>query len=124
MTTCIASRTLSYEGPDGARRSIDVELGAPALTSQEPRDAWACPFQITGFGPPILREMYGVDAMQALVLALHILPTELRALAREEGGRYLDEPDLGLDHACRVHLEVIDGRVELKGRSISGESEK
>jgi hypothetical protein len=106
MTTSIASQTLAYEGPDGVRRDIGVKLGAPALASREPRDTWACPFQITGFGEPILRAIYGVNAMQALVLALHTLPTELRALARENGGRYLNEPDLGLDHACRVHLEV------------------
>src|SRR6266542_5049272 len=106
MTQSIASRTLSYEAGDGTRRDIHVELGTPALASRDPRDTWACPFQITGFGEPIVRAIFGIDAMQALVLALHTLPAELRALARDHGGRYLDEPDLGLDHACRIHLEV------------------
>src|SRR6267378_332645 len=104
MTTSIASRRLSYEAAYGTRRDIGVELGTPALASREPNDTWACPFQITGFGKPIVHALFGIDAMQALVLALHTLPTELRALAREDGGRYLNEPDLGLDHACRIHL--------------------
>jgi len=106
MTTSIASRTLAYEGPDGARRDIGVKLGAPALASRELRDTWACPYQITGFGEPILSAIYDIDAMKALILALHTLPTELLAMAREDGGRYLDEPDFGLDFACRVYLEV------------------
>jgi len=46
----------------------------------------------------------GIDAMQALTLALHMLPTELEALAREDCGQFLERFDLDLDHACRVHL--------------------
>jgi hypothetical protein len=42
--------------------------------------------------------------MKALILALHTLPSELRALAREEGGHFQDEEDLGLDFACKVNL--------------------
>jgi len=105
MTQSIASRTLSYEGADGISRDVSVELGTPALASQEPRDTWACPFRITGFGEPTIHEIYGIDAMQALVLALHILPAHLGALARDDGGRFLSEFDLGLDHACQVYLE-------------------
>jgi hypothetical protein len=104
-TTSIASRTVSYEGSDGTRHDIGVEVGAPALVS---RDTWECTFQVTGFGTPILHATYGIDAMQALILALHTIPTELCALAREDGGQYLDESDLGLDHACRVHLDIAD----------------
>jgi Domain of unknown function (DUF6968) len=74
--------------------------------SRESRDTWGCPFRITGFGEPIVRTMFGIDTMQALVLALHTLPTELRALARDDGGRYVNEADLGLDQACRVHMEM------------------
>jgi hypothetical protein len=49
--------------------------------------------------------MFGIDAMQALILTLHTLPAELHALARDSGGQFVDEPDLGLDHACRTHLQ-------------------
>ena len=108
MTTPIASRSLLYEAADGIQRNISVELGTPAPDSFEARDTWYCPFQITGFGEPIVRAIYGIDAFQALILALHILPTQLRALARDDGGRFLDESDLGLDYACRVHLEIPD----------------
>ena len=37
------------------------------------------------------RAIFGVDTMQALILALHTLPSEVRALAREEGGHFEDD---------------------------------
>ncbi|HEV8142018.1 MAG TPA: hypothetical protein VGQ77_04125 [Methylomirabilota bacterium] len=42
--------------------------------------------------------------MQALILAIHTLPAEVHALARQEGGRFLDEEDLRIDDACRANL--------------------
>lgn len=106
MTPSIASRVLTYEGPDGRRRDVAVTLGTPVLATREPHDAWACPYEISGFEGPVVRAIYGIDAMQALILALHTLPSELRSLARHDGGKYLNEDDLGLDHACRVHLDM------------------
>jgi hypothetical protein len=64
-----------------------------------------CPYQVQGIGREPVRAAVGIDAMQALVLALHILPTELRAIARRESGSFPDgDEDLGLTHACGVHL--------------------
>jgi hypothetical protein len=44
------------------------------------------------------------DIVQALILAIHTLPAEVHALARQEGGRFLDEEDLRIDDACRANL--------------------
>ncbi len=105
MTAPIASRTLAYKRADGENVQIEVILGMPVPDPHEPERAWVCPFQITGFAKPVTRAMYGIDAMQALILALHTLPTELRALSTDEGGGFLEAADLGLDHACHVHLK-------------------
>jgi len=43
--------------------------------------------------------------MQALVLAIHILPLELRSFVEGEPGHFIDEPDLGIDRACRMNLD-------------------
>jgi len=56
----------------------------------------------------------GVDAVQALVLALHLLPAELRAIAREESGSFLNgDEDLGavsrVRHAFGVTAWPADG---------------
>jgi hypothetical protein len=64
-----------------------------------------CPYQVSCVGDKRVRAAFGVDAMQALVLALHLLPTELRALAREESDSFPDlDEDLGLTRACNMHL--------------------
>src|SRR5216684_667525 len=102
MTALVGSRALSYQCADGSRLQVTVELGTPAQDPDDRSRDWGCPFRITGFGEPIVHTIVGVDAMQALILALHLLPTELEALAREDGGRFLDGSDLDLDHACRV----------------------
>jgi hypothetical protein len=82
-----------------------VHLGKPVVDSTAPRETWMCPFQIVGMGEEPVRAIFGVDAFQALVLALHTIPTTLRSIADEESGSFPDgDEDLGLTHACRVHL--------------------
>ena len=34
--------------------------------------------------------MFGIDSVQALILTLHILPTELQAFARDRAGHFRD----------------------------------
>jgi len=75
-----------------------------------PTRTWACPYEITGFGAPRRRAAFAGDGMKALIFALHALPSELRALAREDragrAGRFLDPEDLGLNDACTTNLDA------------------
>jgi len=48
------------------RKTLVVTLGAP----RKRRRAWACPFHISGIGMVEPRDSYGVDAFQALMMAL------------------------------------------------------
>jgi hypothetical protein len=66
-----------------------------------------CPFQILGTGSGETKAIFGADRLQALILALHILPTELKALIKGENGSFTSagDQDLGLSDACRVHLD-------------------
>ncbi|HEX2573584.1 MAG TPA: hypothetical protein VH877_28805 [Polyangia bacterium] len=63
--TWIATRAL-YEEPGGAE--IRVRLGRPEPVSE---DEWRCPYRVE-LGPPAARTRYahGVDAFQALLMAL------------------------------------------------------
>lgn len=80
-------------------------LGMPVADPEQPSRAWICPFQIIGIRDEPVRAIFGVDALQALVLAIHAVPTELRSIAREESGFFPDaDEDLGLTHACHIHL--------------------
>jgi Domain of unknown function (DUF6968) len=107
MSTVVVTRTLRFRRSDGSEAQIGVTLGTPVPDPRTPTRAWACPYEITGFGAPIRRSAFAADAMKALIFAIHTLPSELRALARGEGaGRFLDAEDLGLDEACRTNLGV------------------
>jgi len=101
----LASKTLRLRTRSAALLDVTVLLGKPVVDSTSPHQAWMCPFQIVGIGDELVRAIFGVDAFQALVLALHTIPTELRSIAREESGSFPDgDEDLGVTSACRVHL--------------------
>jgi hypothetical protein len=89
----LAPRTLRFE--PGHRPAIDitVTLGRPLVDPEHAERAWMCPFQITGIGDERVRAIFGIDALQALLLALHILPAQLRALARDESGSFRQFPN-------------------------------
>jgi hypothetical protein len=100
----LASRTVRFRLNNGQPIRLAVTVGRPVPDPEAPYQDWFCPFQITGVGDEVVRAVFGVDAMQALILALHTLPTELRALARDESGSFPDlDEDLGLTHACKMH---------------------
>jgi hypothetical protein len=62
----IAERRLNP--PDAPGRSIVVSLGKPRKTKGA--DDWRCPFRIDGTGIRKVEYGYGVDAFQALTMAL------------------------------------------------------
>lgn len=71
----------------GLARNILVELG-PITRSES--DA-CCRYKVSGFDETICREIWGLDDVQALQLALGILGTELNRLG--SGGSYSIEGD-------------------------------
>jgi hypothetical protein len=78
----IAERTLELERPgDPDTKTIRVVIGKP-----ERRDGDVCvaSYEIhgPGAGEVVKRELHGVDSMQALESALHVLPIELGAYER------------------------------------------
>lgn len=104
MTSPIATRTLRLQRRDGSEVEVGVTLGMPVPDPRDPTGTWACPYEIKGPVKHVIHAIFGVDSMQALILAIHTLPAELHALARQEGGRFLDEDDLNIDDACRANL--------------------
>ena len=97
----IASKGLLFNRNDGSSIDVAVEIYKPEPVDDQ---TWACAFIIRGFEDDIVRHIVGIDSMQALVLSLHVVPTELRVMAKRAGGRFATDADLGLDHACGVHL--------------------
>jgi hypothetical protein len=99
----VAERRLRIEG----QPTVDVTLrvGLPMPFPPEPPGTFAgyyCPYQIVGIGREKVGYAPGVDAVQALEEAIHILPTELDALRRDHPGlRWEDAPagDFGFTRA-------------------------
>jgi hypothetical protein len=100
LGSVIAERRLRVTGrPD---LDVRVRLGMPQPLPGASYGDYCCPYQIVGVGNEKVRYAAGVDAVQALELALHILPTELDALRQEYPGLgWVDAPDgdYGFSHA-------------------------
>ena len=81
----IAERQLEFRASDGSVHLHDVRLSRPARADVD----WRCEYEISG--PLANKRFYqvGVDAMQALTLALTIIPDELQALERALGGSFV-----------------------------------
>jgi hypothetical protein len=105
----IADRILQFWAP-GSKRSkrVIVRIGAPEYLGR--REDWAVSIEITGPGKDdVLKRRYqGIDAVQALVFALGILPLELRLHASGAGGKltYFGSEDLDF-HTPRYDEEPL-----------------
>jgi len=91
----IAERSLRFT-PHGKRggRKVSVQFHAPARADD---GNWSVLVEIHGPGERrASREIFGVDAVQALVYALAMAPLDIETLARELGGKvtFLGSADL------------------------------
>ena len=88
----IAEREL--EAGDGRPGGVTVRLGRPA---PDPEGDWSCPFQVVGIdGRAEVYAAYGVDALQALVLAIQMIRAQLGSAQARHGLTWLGGDDLGL----------------------------
>ena len=103
----IADRRLTFQADAGWSRDVDVRIGRPIPDPLEADRAWMCPYQIVGLGRDRVVGIFGVDSVQALLLAVHTIPAELAAFMRDPGGRFLhlDHLDAGFLAGCRIALE-------------------
>jgi hypothetical protein len=103
----IAERRLTFEAASGSTKEVVIRVGRPV--QDLPGHAWICPYQLEGLGRGTVLGIFGVDSMQALLLAIHTIPAELNAFAREPGGRFLRNgaPEEGFVNPCRFVLELI-----------------
>ncbi len=69
----IAERTLVL---GNGRRQLRVRLGMPRRVKND----WVCPYQLHGLGRKAVRGAFGVDAFQALMMALESIREDLAAI--------------------------------------------
>jgi len=90
----VAIRHLEFVGSTGVSEPAVVQVGEPVHPAGGP---WWCPYQVKTQSFERTFAMAGEDSMQALILTVHVLSTELKALARQHHGVFKQhgEPDLG-----------------------------
>jgi hypothetical protein len=88
----IARRTLAEEGVTG--RKVVVSIGLPRPDRFSKHGDWECPFLIEGVGESKVETTYGVDSLQALILAIEGVRVRL-----EQTGRnfFWFDPNIGVD---------------------------
>lgn len=79
--TVIAERELSLDDTQNVR----VLIGMPKQQTGD--NNWYCPYQTDGIGSGRVGISYGVDSVQALVLALSMVGAELYCSKEYEAGR-------------------------------------
>ncbi|HZU11067.1 MAG TPA: hypothetical protein VFA02_14270 [Pseudacidobacterium sp.] len=95
----IAERNLTLDS-DGIERVVTVQIGRPYV---EPDGAWFCPFNVLGLAPAGTRRAGGVDAIQALQLALVMIGAELSASSKSL--KWDGEPSTGFP--ASIHDPVL-----------------
>src|SRR3954468_20210562 len=112
----IAECELRFMPDHGEAHAVTVRLGRPVPDPRAPDRSWCCPYQILGTGRDRVFAIFGVDAMQALLLALHTIPVELAAYVRQHPGKVLcrGARDTTWLSGCHMALElagdVLPGR--------------
>ena len=87
-----------YEATDingGAPRKVVLRIGMPRPDPQ-PGGDWVCPVQVVGMGDDDVLEVPGVDAVQALHLAMAMAGVRLTYPPKGTTITWLGGPDLGL----------------------------
>ena len=96
MTEIVAQRKFELSRDDGSATVI-VSFGQPAPIPDNTNGDWYCPWRIEG--PNGTRELFagGVDSLQALLLAISMVRSELKFIIAPNGGlTWLSGSDLGL----------------------------
>jgi hypothetical protein len=92
----VAHRALSEKG--FPQRKIVVSIGLPRR-DQEPGGDWECPFLIEGFGKSKVQKAFGVDSVQALILAIQGIRVNLEQTGRD---LFWLDPQNGADFPLNV----------------------
>jgi hypothetical protein len=85
----VASRTFALNGEE----KVTVLIGKPEKFPDE--DDYFCPYQIVGVGSERVRHAAGVDAVQALQLAMQMIGADLSASKQSGKLTWLGDDELG-----------------------------
>jgi hypothetical protein len=82
MTEVIAERAYEFAPAAGPEESLVVQLGKPTWTTDLPNPAWYCTWSVIRAGTTKTMSALGEDSIQALIIALSALRTDLQLIAK------------------------------------------
>ena len=94
MTEVIARREYDLQTPSGQVKVVAI-LGKPAPMPDFQTD-WYCPWVIEAPDRRLEHDAAGVDSLQALLLAVSALRSDLQQVGRRGKLTYLEGEDLGI----------------------------
>lgn len=122
VTDVTARRVLEFIPNVGPPRRVTIRIGRPRRDRKHVNGDWVCPFDITGISDPYKRWAFGIDGVQALSLAFHIIPAELVRLATNAGGgqfRFLGGDELFFADGCGVLLNyAVDAKIARQSKPV------
>jgi uncharacterized protein DUF6968 len=80
----VAYREYRWRPKKGRRRIVKVELGTPTPV---PGSDWGCRLRITGLPTKFDQGIFGIDAVQALELALQVAGSTVASFVKSRAGR-------------------------------------
>ncbi|WP_175510358.1 DUF6968 family protein [Micromonospora phaseoli] len=98
MGEIIAERRIAVTGRAGDTSEVIVRFGKPHPDPLSTNGDWCCPFQIHGLGDDSVEQAFGVDSLQALLLAVWSVRLQLADRAEQNAVRldWLEQTELGL----------------------------
>jgi hypothetical protein len=122
VTGVVARRVLEFVPNGGSPRRVTIRIGRPRRDRKHVNGDWVCPYDIGGISGLYRRRVFGIDGVQALSLALHIIPAELGGLAKEAGGgqfRFLGEEGLFFADGCGILMNyAVDAKIAKKSKAV------
>jgi hypothetical protein len=120
VTAVAAERRLEFHPAEGLVLAVTIRLGVPRRDRKYAGGNWVCPYDITGFPKTRRRWAFGIDGVQALSLAYHVIPAELRRLAQQAGGgrfTFLRADGIAFADGCGLLLnDLVDEAVTIGDR--------
>ena len=86
LGTVIASREMEFIFDDGRKEKAYLKVGMPFEYNENPD--WCCPYELSTESSRKLFGMIGIDALQALELAMKTLRVEIEYWERTKKGKF------------------------------------
>jgi hypothetical protein len=106
----LLERVFASIDSNGKSQSVSLKVWKPyAVPGTVDNPTWRCPFQITGLGSDTVKEIPGIDTLDALLMALRMAEARIISDSQTYGKRifWQNEEELGMLNPSPSQLEQV-----------------